>query len=152
MAEHNLFFDPTAANEVFESGTTKSLVPLDVSRSIKFGVDLLDQLPSKASRAGALLHKILPFSFRMAHQHLGREMIPLYDPTALVSVLEPELFTWKEMAGRVETKGQLTRGATVFDRRLRPEWQVNMEVAMEVDTNAVKESLVRSLRFAGQES
>ena len=151
-AEHNMFFDPISANEVFESGTTKSLVPLDVTEQITFGVELLEKLPPKYSRAGALLNKLLPFAFRSAHQQLGRELIPLYDPTALLSVLEPDLFTWEEMAGRVETRGELTRGATIFDRRLRPEWQDNMEVAVDVQVDEVKNMLIRSLRFAGQKT
>jgi purine nucleosidase len=152
VAEHNMFFDPIAARDVFTSATTKSLLPLDVTEQITFGVDLLDQLPPKYSRAGALLHQLMPFAFRVAHQKLGREMIPLYDPTTLLSVLEPDLFTWKEMAGRVETTGEFTRGATVFDRRLRPEWIDNMEVASDVQVDEVKNMLVRSLRFAGQQS
>jgi len=152
IAEHNMYFDPVSAQEVFASGTTKSLVPLDITEQITFGVELIELLPSKFTRVGALLQQMIPFAFRVAHQQLGRELIPLYDPTTLVSVLEPELFTWVEMAGRVETTGELTRGATVFDRRLRPAWQDNMEVAQEVQIDEVKDMLIRGLRFAGQQS
>ena len=66
---------------------------------------------------GSLLRHLVPFAFRAAHQQLGEELIPLYDPTALISVLEPELFTWEAMAGAVETQGNRTRGMTVFDQR-----------------------------------
>ena len=152
VAEHNMYFDPIAADEVFESAITKSLVPLDVTEKITFGVELLEQMPRKFSRAGHLLHQLLPFAFRVAHQRLGRELIPLYDPTTLLSVLEPDLFQWTEMAGRVETGGTLTSGATIFDRRLRPQWQHNMEVATDVQIEEVKRMLIRSLRFAGQQS
>lgn len=152
IAERNMFFDPESAAEVFASATTKSLVPLDVTEEVRFGVELLEQLPSKFTRAGSLLHKILPFAFRTAHQKLGRELIPLYDPTAILAVLEPELFTWENMAGKVETRGELTRGTTVFDQRLRPDWPMNMEVAIGVDANEAKAAIVRSLRFAGQQS
>jgi purine nucleosidase len=127
-------------------------VPLDVTEEVLFGVDLLDQLPSKFTRAGSLLHKIMPFAFRMAHQRLGRELIPLYDPTTLMAVLEPELFTWDNMAGKVETRGELTRGTTVFDQRLRPEWLMNMEVATGVDSGEVNAAIVRGLRYAGQQT
>ncbi len=152
IAERNMFFDPESAAEVFASATTKSLVPLDVTEEVRFGVELLDQLPSKFTRAGSLLHKILPFAFRTAHQRLGRELIPLYDPTSILALLEPELFTWKNMAGKVETRGEVTRGTTVFDQRLRREWPMNMEVAIDVDAQEAKAAIVRSLRFAGQQS
>jgi purine nucleosidase len=152
IAERNMFYDPDSATEVFASATTKSLVPLDVTEEVRFGVELLEQLPSKFTRAGGLLHKILQFAFRMAHQHLGRELIPLYDPTALMAVLEPELFEWSNMAGKVERHGELTRGTTVFDQRLRPEWPLNMEVALSADTSEVQAAIIRSLRYAGQQS
>lgn len=152
VAEFNLHFDPAAASEVFASPTTKSLVPLDVTDRIRFGVDLLEQLPPKHTRAGHLLHKILPFAFRTAHQRLGRELLPLMDATTIASVVEPELFKWTEMAGKVETQGELTRGMSVFDQRLRPEWHINMEVATSADFDAVKGLVRRSLRFAGQQS
>jgi purine nucleosidase len=150
VAEFNLHFDPVAASEVFASPTTKTLVPLDVTQRVAFGVELLEHLPSKATRAGQLLHQILPFAFRVAHQRLGRELLPLIDATTIAAVVEPELFEWKEMAGKVETAGVLTRGMSVFDQRLRPEWQINMEVAVKADYDGIRELVRRSMQYAGQ--
>lgn len=152
VAEQNMFFAPESANEVFKSATTKLLVPLDVTEKVLFGVELLDQLPDRFSRAGALMHKLMPFAFRMAHQRLGRELIPLYDPTTLLTLLEPDLFSWTGMAGRVEKRGDLTRGMTVFDQRLRSEWPQNMEVASKIETKDARAAIIRSLRYAGQNS
>ncbi len=151
-AEVNMHFDPRSAREVFDSATTKSLVPLDVTESVTFGVQLLDEIPAKYTRAGDFLHEILPFAFRTGHEHLGRELIPLYDATAIMSILEPDLFTWEEMAGRVETRGELTHGATVFDRRMPRDWPLNMEVATDVDQKEVRAMIIRSLRYAGQQT
>jgi len=152
VAERNMFFDPTGAAEAFASATTKSLIPLDVTEKVRFGVKLLDQIPSKDTAVGELLHKILPFAFRSAHQILGRELIPLYDATALLAVVEPEWFTWDDMAGKVETRGEWTRGMTLFDQRLRRQWHLNMEVAVSVDHRQAVEAIVRALRYAGQKS
>ena len=152
VAEMNCFFDPASAKEVFASATTKSLVPLDVTDSITFGLDLIDKLPSVHSRAGELLHQLLPYKFRVGHQKLGREVLPLQDAVTLMSVIEPDMFQWEEMSGDVEVSGTLTRGMTVFDRRMRPEWSVNMEVARRSSVADVREAIVRSLRYAGQQS
>ncbi len=151
-AETNMHFDPLSAREVFQSATTKSLVPLDVTEQVNFGVDLLEQLPSKHTPVGDLLHRILPFRFRATHERQGRETITLHDPVALLSLLEPDLFTWREMAADVEVAGELTRGMTVFDRRRRRHWEFNMEVAIDVDANEARERIIRGLRFAGQNS
>ncbi len=151
-AEANLHYDPPAAREIFMSATTKSLVPLDVTEKVAFGIDLLEALPSKQTRAGDLLHRIVPYSFRAAHEYLGHEMITLADPIAILAVLEPDLFSWREMAGDVETQGLLTRGATVFDRRSRQQWQYNMEVAIDVDADEARERIIRGLRYSGQQT
>lgn len=151
-SEFNMYFDPDAAQSIFHSATTKSLVPLDVTESVLFGLETVDDLPPKYTRAGTLLHKLLTFAFRTQHQRLGRELIPLHDPVALFAALEPELFTWEEMAGDVETQGVITRGATVFDRRQRRGWQYNMEVALNADLQEVKSQIMRGLRYAGQQT
>lgn len=152
VAEFNMYFDPAAARAVFASPTTKSLVPLDVTEQVTFGVDLLEKLPPRATAAGSLLHKMLQYAFRASHEKLGREVMPLYDPVTLIAALEPELFEWQEMAGDVEIHGELTRGATVFDRRTRRRWMFNMEVAQQVDRQQVREQIIRGLRLTDQES
>ncbi len=152
VAEQNMFFDPQSASDAFASATTKSLVPLDVTDAVKFGVQLLDQLPASRTRVGEMLRKMLTFSFRAAHQKLGCELISLHDATAVLAVLEPDLFSWDNMAGKVEVDGEWTRGMTVFDQRLRPQWPLNMEVAVGVDAEEAREMIVRSLRYAGQQS
>lgn len=149
-AEFNFFCDPEAARFVFQSLTTKTLIPLDVTSKVSLNFDFVDELPSATSRAGALMRKIIPKYFQSCRQHLGREGVHMHDAVALQYCLHPELFETVEMAGDVETKGELTRGATVFDRRDRPAWRNNMEVASSVDEAAVADCIVRGLKFAGQ--
>jgi purine nucleosidase len=114
--------------------------------------DLLDQLPNELSRAGRFLRKVLPYAFRSYRQHLGIEGIPLHDAVGVVAALHPELFTLQEMSGDVETAGMLTMGATVFDRRRRPDWQPNMAVAVDVDAAGVIDAILRSIQAAADAS
>ncbi len=148
-AETNMHFDPVSAREVFRSATTKSMVPLDVTEQVTFGVDLLDSLPSRLTKVGDLMYRLLPFRFLATHERQGRETVTLHDPVALLSLLEPDLFTWREMACDVEVSGELTRGMTVFDRRRRRRWEFNMEVAIDVDANEARERIVHAIRWAG---
>ena len=62
----------------------------------------------------------------------------------------PKLFETQEMAGDVETMGELTTGATLFDRRRVPEWRRNMEVVNGIDSVAVKENILRSITRASR--
>ena len=147
-AEFNIYCDPAAARDVFRSRTTKTLVPLDVTNQVVMTYDLLDQLPAESTRAGAFLRKILPFAFRSHRQLFGLEGILLHDAVAVVAAGNPELFTTERLAGDVETHGELTLGATVFDRRPAPEWRANMDVAAGIDTAGVVDAVMRSLHQA----
>ena len=148
-AEFNIYCDPASARTVFRSATTKTLIPLDVTNQVTFTLDLVGQLPSDFTRAGAFLHRVLPFYFRAFRQH-GLEGARLHDAVGLVAALHPELFETAEIAGDVETSGELTAGTTVFDRRDSPDWRSNMEVAVGVDTAAIIDCLLRGLNNAGQ--
>ncbi|MAV34368.1 MAG: nucleoside hydrolase [Planctomycetaceae bacterium] len=149
-AEFNICVDPTSAQQVFQARTTKTLVPLDITSQVGFTLDLKEDLPVETTRAGALLHPMMSFIFRSYHQHLGQESIHLHDAVALVAVVNPELFRTTEMFGQVETRGQLTSGMTVFDRRLQSSDSPNMEVATEVDVMAAMNCIVRGLAHAGR--
>ena len=71
--------------------------------------------------------------------------VGLHDPVTLVAALHPELFEMEEMAGDVETGGNLSSGATIFDRRAARQWRNNMEVATSVDVAAVMDCILRGL-------
>ncbi len=151
-AEFNMHYDPASAQAVFRSRTTKTLIPLDVTSQVVFTFDIVDALPPESTRAGALLRRLLGFAFRANHQQAGREDIYLHDVVALLAVTNPELFTMREMHGDVETRGELTAGATVFDRRPRPAEQPNMEVAVEIDVAAARDAILRAFSEAGRQT
>jgi len=115
-AEFNIYCDAEAAQFVFRSPVTKTLLPLDVTAQVMLNYDLLGQLPSAESALGSVLHSILPGAFRAHRQRLGLEGIFVHELVAIVSTLHPELFTTEPFHCDVETTGDLTYGATVLDR------------------------------------
>jgi inosine-uridine nucleoside N-ribohydrolase len=151
-AEFNIYCDPESARAVFRSVATKTLVPIDISSQVSFDYDLLDQLPGENSRTGRFLRKVLPFLFRSNRQELGYESIRLNDAVALVAALHPELFEVELVAADIELSGELTTGATVFDRRRLREWRTNIAVATKVDAAAVRDCILRGIAVAGSAS
>jgi len=147
-AEFNIYCDPPSARAVFRSRCTKTLVPLDVTNRLTLTYDFLGQLPPDSTRVGSLLRQILPPAFRAYRHRLGLEGLHVHDSVALMAVTHPELFTFREMAGDVETMGELTTGATVFDRRHAPAWRHNMEVAMDMDVPKLTAELLGLLSTA----
>jgi purine nucleosidase len=144
-AEFNIYCDPQAAREVFRSRVTKTLVPLDVTNQVIMTYGHLERLPSEDTPAGRFLRRILPHAFRTHRQVLGLEGIQIHDAVALLAATDPDLFQTQHLAGDVETTGELTTGATIFDRRQIPEWRVNLDVVVEADYPAVSEKIMERL-------
>ena len=53
------------------------------------------------------------------------------------------------MHGQIETKGELTTGATVFDRRPAGSKRPNMEVVVSANQGAVKQKILDGLTRLG---
>ncbi len=148
-AEFNIYCDSEAAQLVFRSPITKTLLPLDVSTTAELEIGLLEQLPEKSSGVGRVLHSILPNAFLAYRQCLGVEAMSAPEAVAVVAALHPELLATQSLHCEVETTGSITRGATVFDRRRQlAAGHPNVDVVTEIDTQAVIDSLLRTLKSA----
>lgn len=144
-AEFNIFCDPDSARKVFRAGMTKTLIPLDITSRVVLDYDILQHIPPETTPVGDFLHRILPQGFLSYREHLGVEGLVMQDAIGLISLTHPNLFKTKKMAGDVEVYGEITRGATIFDRRHQSEWSVNMEVVTEVNVPAVMEQITQAL-------
>lgn len=151
-AEFNIYCDPESARTVFQSAATKTLLPIDVTSQVTFGYDLLDKLPAENCRVGRFVRKVLPHLFRSYRQELGYESICLNDAVALLAALHPDVFDVELAAADVELSGELTRGATVFDRRRIRQWRTNLAVATKVDVAAAVDCILRGIAAAGSAS
>lgn len=144
-AEFNMYCDPDSAQLVFHSGVTSTLIPLDVTQKIAFGYDFLERFRHSTTPTGRLLEQLLPGAYRAYRLRLGLESIYLHDLIAVVAAIHPELFTTERLFVEVETTGDLTLGATIFDRRGLPENQPNLDVAVDVDVAGVTDCILRGL-------
>ncbi|MCH7686693.1 MAG: nucleoside hydrolase [Planctomycetes bacterium] len=148
-AEFNIYANPEAARNVLLSPATKTLVPLDISSKLILTFEQFDRLSGSAgSSIGRFLSQLLPYAFRAYHEQLGLEGICLQEVTALAAIAIPRLFESHSMAVNIETQGELTRGMTVFDRRGVEQWQTNIDVFSDVDTQGVLDYFNRVVRRA----
>jgi purine nucleosidase len=70
---------------------------------------------------------------------------PLHDPTVIAYLLEPEIFTGKEVHVHVETAPGATQGMTVFDWwGVTPETP-NATVMMDIDADRFFDLLVERI-------
>ena len=149
-AEFNMHFDPSSASSVLRSPTTKTLIPLEITHQVTFDLNFLNSLPAKHTRAGSVLHSIVPHLFRTYRQHRGQEAINLNAVLGVAYLVEPILFGSEDCSVDVEELGELTRGATIVDRRPYVATRRGVEVINRVDIEAVRDCVINGLKFAGQ--
>jgi inosine-uridine nucleoside N-ribohydrolase len=148
-AEFNVHHDPNAARVVLRFPATKTLVPLDASQRAVLTFEQYDRMAvSDTSAIGRMLQHLMPFALRAHHQHLGVEGMRLAEVTALAAIARPQQFQRATMALDVEVDGELTRGMTVFDRRLNPAWRNNIDVLSDVDPQGVLDYFTSMLASA----
>lgn len=137
VAEFNIATDPEAAQIVVGSGLPLTLIPLDVTERVRLSGEALQTWmePLADPPAQFLLDctaDIIAFSERWE----GFAGIILHDPLTVGVVIDPKLVKTRPLYVQVETRGEITAGMTVADRRpFRAAGSPNLEVAVEVDAD-----------------
>ena len=88
--EFNVMIDPEAAKMVFGSGIPITMVGLDIGRKARLTVEDLETL-EKSGEAGNMVSSL----FRSYDGGHIEEGIKMYDPSAAMYLMEPELFEVK---------------------------------------------------------
>lgn len=151
VAEFHFYCDPPAARQVLRCGAPITLIPLDVSRKLLFAPTELLQLPAPESRATRFLRQILPQGITGTASLLGVEGFHLLDVLGLVPLVLPGALATRSVAADVELRGELTRGMSVFDTRWGNTAKPNVDLATNVDAQAIRQYIQRILS-AGPEA
>ncbi|WP_375450382.1 nucleoside hydrolase [uncultured Devosia sp.] len=84
-SEFNFAADPEAADAVLRADLDVTLIPLDVTRKVRAGLDYVQSL--RGTIAGTAAADLISAYFQD-----GRESRPLHDPCVMLLALAPELF------------------------------------------------------------
>jgi inosine-uridine nucleoside N-ribohydrolase len=147
VSEFHFFCDPIAARRVIQCGAPTTLIPLDLLRKVLFSPSDLLSVPSDSTPACRFLRQIIPFGIAATSNLYGIEGFHLKDVLGVFAVARSHLLKTRHMRVDVETKGELTRGMTVFDQRSWLGGKPNAEIALEVDPAEVRRYLGSVLGF-----
>lgn len=132
-AEFNIYVDPEAAALVFGCGAPITMMPLDVTHKVLTTRARVERLRANGNRASVEMANMLEFYERFDEEKYGTDGGPLHDPTVIAWLLDPDMFTGRECNVEIETKSDLTLGATVVDWWRVTERTPNAFVAGGVD-------------------
>ncbi|MBW2122049.1 MAG: nucleoside hydrolase, partial [Deltaproteobacteria bacterium] len=138
-AEFNIFVDPAAARIVFDSGIPITLVGLDVTRKVRLSREDLDRRISTCeTETNRLVRDSTRDLFVISEEREGEAAFSLHDPLAVGVAIDPSFVSRTPLPVQIETRGEVTEGMTVADRRpVRADLKKrpNAEVCLDVDSS-----------------
>lgn len=132
-AEFNIYADPHAADVVFRSNISLTVMPLDVTHQALVTASRLSKFKALPSPLGDACHGMLEFYFRPNAERYTEVGSPLHDPCVIAFLLEPQLFAGKKISVLIETASPLTIGMTVGDWWGATDRTANAQVMNQLD-------------------
>lgn len=112
-SEFNIMVDPYAADIVFTSGIPIVMMGLDVTNFTTIGFDEKEKF-RRAGRVGVLVADLADY-FGRGFEMVGWCGVPVHDACTIAYLIDPTLFTMREMNVRIDLSGEFTMGSTVGD-------------------------------------
>jgi inosine-uridine nucleoside N-ribohydrolase len=138
VAEYNIWADPEAAAAVFSCGAPLVMAGLDLTYQLLATPAVIDAVRARPGRLASVLADLFTFfaaSYVRRHDAIAGAAV--HDPCAVLALTHPELFGRERRHVAVETRGELTRGMTVIDRRTLVERPpANCDVLTTIDADA----------------
>ncbi|MFU8823149.1 nucleoside hydrolase [Yoonia sp.] len=114
-AEFNIYVDPEAAKIVFDAGVPLVVMPLDVTHKALTTKSRIDAFRAMGTKVGDMVAAWTDFFERFDMEKYGSEGAPLHDPCTIAYLIQPQLFSGRQINVEIETSSELTLGMTVAD-------------------------------------
>jgi pyrimidine-specific ribonucleoside hydrolase len=144
-AEFNIWVDPEAAQDVFQSGVPVTMIGLDVTHQAIVTLGDADRMEAIGNRAGIVFADLMRFFARFHHERYGWLGAPVHDAVAVAHVAFPGLVETRPYRVDIETQGELTRGRTVVDTEGLSHQPTNAQVGLAIDRTTFVDLLLAAV-------
>jgi purine nucleosidase len=115
VAEFNLYADPDAAKVVLASGVRLTYVPLDVTHKVLTSDQRIKQIEALNNQAGRLVSSILNEYVKADMIQYGLPGGPVHDASVIAWLLNPGLFSGKQVNVVIDNREGPGMGQTIAD-------------------------------------
>jgi len=144
-AEFNIFVDPHAAKAVFESGVNLIVFGLDITHQMRITPSRLASINKKGGRCGSVVADLLDFFNQYDMSKYGWDGAPLHDPCTIAWLIEPTIFSGREMSVTVDINDGSNLGRTVADWYAVTDTKPNATVITDGDSDRFFDLIVERL-------
>ena len=141
VTEFNIFVDPEAADIVFRFPVKKTLLPLDACMNVKMRVSDFERIKDPLLRKPIV--SMMKTCITIISEKEGFDAALMYDPLTVYSLMNPSACKKMDYHVLVETKGQITRGMTVADLRIKRKETPNVTVIEEISEKSFKRDFIK---------
>jgi len=144
-AEFNIFVDPHAAKAVFDSGVNPTVFGLDITHQMRITPSRLANISEKGGRCGSAVADLLDFFNQYDMSKYGWDGAPLHAPCTIAYLIDPTIFSGREMSVTVDINDGSNLGRTVADWYVVTDSKPNATVITDGDSDRFFELIVERL-------
>lgn len=144
-AEFNVFVDPHAAKAVFDSGIHPVVFGLDITHKMRITPPRLAAIAGQGGRVGIAVADLLDFFNQYDMSKYGWEGAPLHDPCTIAYLIDPSIFSGRQMSVEVDIADGPNLGRTVADWYGVTNKEANALVITDGDSDLFFDLIVKHL-------
>lgn len=134
-AEFNILADPEAAQEVFASEVSLTMVPLEVTHQALATPDVLERIDALGTPVARMSATLLRYFAETYERVFGFAAPAVHDPCAVAALVDPSIISSRPMNVEIETQSELCYGRTVCDVYGTTGRPANAEVGTTLDAD-----------------
>ena len=139
FAEANIWNDPHAADAVFAANWTVEMIGLDVTTKVECSPQDFADLAKAAPNIGEFIKSSADFYIRFYESVIGRKVCLMHDPSAIIAITDPDLFTYTSVPVAVTLEGEEI-GRTLPLAEGHNDGRPEVKIATGVNASAVRQA------------